>query len=106
MDQVSGQRRQVPPTGYGKPFEGSRVRFLAFLLGGGIALTSHGTKAAARLTVNASPEPFSNIALSALEDAGSVGLYLLTAFHPVVTLVSVTAFVVFGLLLVRKLFFG
>src|SRR5579871_3812192 len=35
----------------------SRVRLLAFLLGGGIALASHGTKAAARLAVNASPEP-------------------------------------------------
>ena len=39
-----------------------------------------------RLAVNASPEPFSNIALSVLEDAGSIGLSLLAAFHPVVTL--------------------
>jgi uncharacterized membrane protein len=80
-----------------------RVRFLAFLLGGGIALTSHGTKAAARVTVNASPEPFSNIALSVSEDAGSVGLSLLTAFHPVVTLVIVALLIVSGLLFIRKL---
>jgi uncharacterized membrane protein len=52
----------------------NRVRLLAFLLGGGIALTSHGTKASVRLAVNASPEPFSNVALSVLEDVGSVGL--------------------------------
>src|SRR5436190_23110407 len=52
----------------------SRVRLLAFLLGGGIALTSHGSKAAARLAVNTSPEPFSNIALSLLEDVGTVGI--------------------------------
>jgi uncharacterized membrane protein len=80
----------------------SRVRLLAFLLGGGVALTSHGTKAAARLAVNASPEPFSNILLSVVEDIGSVGLSLLAAFHPVVTLVIVTVLVVLGILIVRK----
>ncbi len=81
----------------------SRVRVLAFLLGGGIALTSHGTKATARLAVNASPEPFSNIALSALEDAGSVGLSLLAVFHPVATLIIVAALAVTGVLVIRKL---
>jgi uncharacterized membrane protein len=81
----------------------NRVRLLAFLLGGGVALTSHGTKAAARLAVNASPEPFSNIALSVLEDAGSIGLSLLAAFHPVVTLTIVAVFVLLGVLIVRKL---
>jgi hypothetical protein len=81
----------------------SRVRLLAFLLGGGIALASHGTKAATRLAVNASPEPFSNIALSAVEDTGSVGLSLLVAFHPVLALVVVVLLVVIGVLMVRKL---
>jgi hypothetical protein len=81
----------------------NRVRLLAFLLGGGIALTAHGTKAATRLAVNASPEPFSNIALSTLEDAGSVGLSVLAAFHPVITLVIVAVLVVIGVLIVRKL---
>jgi hypothetical protein len=81
----------------------SRVRLLAFLLGGGIALTSHGTKAAARLAVNASPEPFSNVVLSVLEDVGSIGLSLLAAFHPVVALAIVAVLVVFGIMIVRKL---
>jgi uncharacterized membrane protein len=81
----------------------NRVRLLAFLLGGGIALTAHGTKAAARLAVNASPEPFSNITLSVLEDAGSFGLSLLAAFHPVATLTIVAVFVLLGALFVRKL---
>jgi hypothetical protein len=40
------------------------IRFAALLVGGGIALGSHGTKAATRLGANLSPEPFSNIALS------------------------------------------
>src|ERR1700731_3147820 len=40
------------------------VRFAALLVGGGVALSSHGAKAATRLAANTSPEPFSNIALS------------------------------------------
>jgi uncharacterized membrane protein len=81
----------------------TRVRLLALLLGGGIALTSHGTKAAARLAVNTSPEPFSNVALSVLEDAFSVALSWLTAFHPVVTLAVVTVLVVLGIMIARRL---
>lgn len=81
----------------------SRVRLLALLLGGGIALASHGTKAATRLAVNTSPEPFSNVALSAIEDAGSVGLSLLAAFHPVVMLIVVALLVAISILMVRKL---
>jgi hypothetical protein len=81
----------------------SRVRLLAFLLGGGIALTSHVTKAAARLAVNASPEPSSNVVLSVLEDAGSIGLSLLAAFHPIAMLVMVAVLVVAGIVMVKKL---
>src|SRR6185436_12683136 len=40
----------------------------AALVGGGLALSSHGTKAAARLGANLSPEPVSNWVLSILED--------------------------------------
>lgn len=82
-------------------FDG-RVRLLAFLIGGGIALTSHGTKAATRLVVNTSPEPFSNAALSALEDVGSVGLSVLAAAHPALMLAVVAVLLVLGILIVRK----
>src|SRR6185436_9150254 len=37
------------------------VQVIAFLLGGGLALSSHGTKAATRAIVNTSPEPVSNV---------------------------------------------
>jgi len=80
----------------------NRVRLVAFLLGGGIALTAHGTKAATRLAANTSPEPFSNIALSAMEDAGSVGLSVLAVYHPVATLAVVAMLVALGLVIVRK----
>jgi len=81
----------------------TRVRVLAFLLGGGIALASHASKASVRLAVNASPEPFSNIALSAVEDAGGVVLSLLAAFYPAVTLGIVAVLVIAGMFVVRKL---
>src|SRR6185436_17633076 len=45
------------------------VRLVALLAGGGVALSSHGAKAATRLAANTSPEPFSNILLSLFEDA-------------------------------------
>jgi uncharacterized membrane protein len=83
-----------------------RIRFIAFLLGGGIALTSHGTKATTRLAMNASPEPFSNIALSLIEDAASVGLSLLTASHPVAMLVVVAVLAVIGIWIIRKIAHG
>jgi hypothetical protein len=53
-----------------------------FLLAGGVALSGHSAKAATRMLVNHSPEPFSNIALSLGEDlAVAGGLYLLVK-HP------------------------
>jgi hypothetical protein len=52
------------------------------LLGGSAALLSHGAKAGTRAVVNASPEPFSNIVLSSIEDiATAAGLWLVLA-HP------------------------
>jgi hypothetical protein len=69
------------------------TRIAALLLGGGVALSSHGTKAAARLTANLSPEPFSNIALSLIEDVIAIGSTILMVFHPVVILVVVIVFV-------------
>src|SRR5215813_2822766 len=43
------------------------VNIVATLLGGGLALSSHGTKAALRAGANLSPEPVSNWALSLIE---------------------------------------
>ena len=62
-------------------------RVIAALVAGGVALTSHGTKASARAAVNTSPEPVSNGVLSVTEDAIAIGLAWLAATHPVLTLV-------------------
>jgi uncharacterized membrane protein len=76
------------------------VRIIAFLVGGGIALTSHGTKTASRLAANTSPEPFSNVALSLLGDAVTLGGTVLMAIHPVVLI-----FIVLAALIMSVLFF-
>jgi len=67
------------------------VRVIAFLLGGGLALSSHGTKAATRAIVNTSPEPVSNIVVSTLEDVLAVASILLAVFLPVLLFFVVAA---------------
>ena len=61
----------------------------AVLLGGGAALSAHGSKAATRLAVNASPEPVSNVVVSTAEDGLAVGAVLAAVCVPVVALVLV-----------------
>ena len=68
------------------------IRIAALLLGGGIALGSHGAKAATRVGANLSPEPFSNIILSVFEDLVVVGSSLIVAYHPVVMIAVVGIF--------------
>src|SRR3954465_10239348 len=59
------------------------VRLMALLIGGGIALSSHGAKTATRLAANTSPEPVSNVLLSLAGDGLSVGGSILAVAHPV-----------------------
>lgn len=84
---------------------------IAFLLGGGAALLSHGAKAGTRAVVNASPEPFSNIAVSAGEDVATTGLLVLALANPVaaviiavVMLIAVLVVLYYLRRLLKKLF--
>jgi hypothetical protein len=61
-------------------------RLAAALLAGTVALASHGGKATGRVAVNASPEPFSNWAVSLGEDALAISLTWLAATHPMLAL--------------------
>jgi uncharacterized protein DUF4126 len=79
-------------------------RWGAALLGGSVALTSHGTKASARAAVNASPEPFSNWILSFGEDALAVWLAWMATAHPVATTVVVVALLALCAFLLYHLF--
>jgi CBS domain containing-hemolysin-like protein len=65
---------------------------LAALAGGAIALAAHGGKTAARVAVTPSPEPVSNIALSAGEDTLAVFLTWLATRHPIAAALIVAAF--------------
>jgi hypothetical protein len=79
------------------------VQALALLAGGGIALSAHGTKAAARVAVNVSPEPFSNVAVSTTEDGLALGSLLLAVFVPVLLIVLVGAAVAVSLVLLPRI---
>jgi len=73
------------------------------LLAGGIALTSHGTKASARAAINTSPEPVSNWIASAAEDGIAVFLAWMAATHPVVTIIIVAVLIALSIYLLVKL---
>jgi hypothetical protein len=79
-------------------------RWGAALLAGGVALTSHGTKASARAAVNTTPEPFSNWFLSFGEDVLAVWLTWMATTHPVATAIIVVALVVLCAFLLYHLF--
>ncbi len=79
------------------------VKTAAMILGGGIALGSHGAKAATRLAVNASPEPVSNAVLSLTEDVIAFGSTILMVFFPVAMLVIVVIFLILMIWLMPKI---
>lgn len=79
-------------------------RWTAALLAGGIALTSHGTKAGARAAANLSPEPLSNWALSFGEDILAVWLTWFASTHPRLAVAVVIVLVVVSLFLLYHLF--
>ena len=79
-------------------------RWGAALLAGGVALTSHGTKASTRAAINTSPEPFSNWILSLGEDALAVWLTWMATVHPTATIVVVALLMVLAAFLLFHLF--
>jgi hypothetical protein len=58
--------------------------WIAALLGGTLAATSHTAKLTTRAAVNTSPEPFSNVAVSLFEDGFVVFMLWLAATHPII----------------------
>lgn len=60
------------------------IQVIAVLLGGGLALSSHGTKAATRALLNTSPEPVSNVVASIVEDILAVISITAAIFLPYV----------------------
>ncbi|MFY9609683.1 MAG: DUF4126 domain-containing protein [Blastocatellia bacterium] len=79
------------------------VQVIAFLIGGGLAFSSHGTKAATRAAINTSPEPASNIAASLVEDVVAVGSIVLAWLFPVAVIVLVVIAVIVSIVLVPRI---
>lgn len=89
------------------------VGVIATLLGGGLAFSSHGTKAALRAGANLSPEPVSNWVLSIVEDVIAFLGSILAVFAPILIAIVLAIFSVFFVWFapkvvraVRKLFNG
>lgn len=72
----------------------SSAHVIAALLGGGLAFSSHGTKAALRATANLSPEPVSNWALSFIEDGIAIIGSFLAVFAPAVIVFVLIVFLI------------
>ena len=63
--------------------DSATMGMVAGLLGGTLAATSHATKATTRAAINTSPEPFSNIAMSLVEEGGVIGMMWLATNYPI-----------------------
>lgn len=80
------------------------VGVIATLLGGTLAFSSHGTKAALRAGANLSPEPISNWALSVVEDITAFAGSILAVFAPVLIAVVLAIFAIFFVWFAPKVF--
>ena len=78
------------------------MALVAALIGGGFAAAAHTAKATTRAAINTSPEPFSNVGASLVEDSMvPAGLWLSLA-HPLVFGVVLLIVLVLSVWLIRK----
>ncbi|MEV0916564.1 DUF4126 domain-containing protein [Streptomyces sp. NPDC049967] len=83
--------------------DGSLPELAAGAVGGSTALVSHLVKAGTRMAVNTSPEPFSNIAMSTVEDLGVAGVVTFALFHPWIAATVAGTLLVLGLVILAFL---
>jgi hypothetical protein len=82
------------------------VAIAAALLGGGMAASTHATKAGSRMLINASPEPFTNWFASLGEDVAVI-LGLWTALHyPLLFVIFLIIFILLLIWLLPKIWRG
>jgi hypothetical protein len=79
------------------------VQAAAFLIGGGLALSSHGAKAAARAAINMSPEPVTNVTASFIEDFAAIAMPTLAFFAPLLVLILLAIILVLTIWLLPKI---
>ncbi len=76
---------------------------VAGLLGGTLAATAHAAKATTRAALNTSPEPFSNIAMSLVEDGLVIFMMWLATEHPVIFGLTLLVVITLSVLLIAVL---
>jgi hypothetical protein len=79
--------------------DSAAMGWIAALLGGGLAATSHTAKLTTRAAVNTSPEPFSNVAVSLFEDGFVIFMLWLSATHPVIFWIALAVTLVVAVVL-------
>lgn len=84
--------------------DGTAMAWIAALVGGGLAATSHTAKMTTRAAVNTSPEPFSNVGVSLLEDGFVVFMLWLSATNPLLFAIVLAVCVVLAIVLVVVLY--
>lgn len=82
---------------------GQAAELVALIVGGGLAATSHATKAGTRVLINTSPEPFSNWFASITEDIAVVAAMWAALNHPILFLVALAAFIALVIWLLPKI---
>jgi hypothetical protein len=82
------------------------VELSAAILGGGMAATSHATKAGSRVIINASPEPFTNWAASIAEDVAVIGGLWAALHQPWLFLGLMVLFMILVIWLLPKIWRG
>lgn len=79
------------------------IQLAAFIIGGGLAASSHAVKAGTRVMLNTSPEPVSNWTASITEDLIVIGGLWAALNHPLVFLVLLAIVIAFTIWFLPKL---
>jgi Domain of unknown function (DUF4126) len=82
------------------------IAVAAALLGGTLTATTHFAKSGTRAAANASPEPFTNVALSLAEDGLVVGGTWLATTYPAVFLIALAIFLVAAVMILHLIWKG
>lgn len=79
------------------------LEIAAGIMGGGLAATSHATKAGTRLLINTSPEPVTNWTASISEDLLVLGGLWTALNHPLIFIILMVVFIILAILILPKL---
>ncbi|WP_457672947.1 DUF4126 domain-containing protein [Thiolapillus sp.] len=82
---------------------GSAGELVGLILGGGLATTSHVSKASTRALINTSPEPVTNWTASVTEDVAVVGGLWTALNHPWLFVLLLTLFILLAAWLLPKI---